>query len=207
MTGVVRGVIGATGTTIAGLAGAFLLASTTAAGTDINQKFTAGDGSTVLITGKGDQPFRQILVTYPDGTTANLTIETYDDGGAVRLTSGVIGTLPMTPSQLKDMGYVLTNAGVPNVVSQDGSSTLPGDLLGNNGRPGGKRINTDLPGVNPTPDELFDKLTGGKNTVLPDGTKVGDNGVRLRPDQGQGQRLDIPANGDKPHETIHFPSK
>ncbi|PJO48249.1 hypothetical protein CWE02_09910 [Brucella pituitosa] len=116
LTGVVRGVIGATGTTIAGPAGAFLLASTTAAGTDINQKFTAGDGSTVLITGKGDQPFRQILVTYPDGTTANLTIQTYDDGGAVRLTSGVIGTLLMTPGQLKDMGYVLTNAGLPNVV-------------------------------------------------------------------------------------------
>lgn len=104
LTGVVRGMISATGVTIAGLAGAFLLASTAAAGTDINQKFTAGDGSTVLITGKGDQPIRQILVTYPDGTTANLTIETYDDGGAVRLTSGTIGTLPMTPSQLKDMG-------------------------------------------------------------------------------------------------------
>ncbi|NKC04963.1 hypothetical protein HED55_22695 [Ochrobactrum haematophilum] len=116
LTGVVRGMISATGVTIAGLAGAFLLTSTTAAGTDINQKFTAGDGSTVLITGKGDQPIRQILVTYPDGTTANLTIETYDDGGAVRLTSGMIGTRPMTPGQLKDMGYVLTNAGIPSVV-------------------------------------------------------------------------------------------
>ncbi|WP_266076760.1 hypothetical protein, partial [Brucella intermedia] len=56
LTGVVLGMISATWVTIAGLAGAFLLASTTAAGTDINQKFTAGDGSTVLITGKGDQP-------------------------------------------------------------------------------------------------------------------------------------------------------
>src|SRR5690606_1279572 len=46
LTGVVRGMISATGVTIAGLAGAFLLASTAAAGTDINQKFTAGDGST-----------------------------------------------------------------------------------------------------------------------------------------------------------------
>jgi len=37
MTGVVRGVVGATGTTVAVLAVAFLLASTTAAGADINQ--------------------------------------------------------------------------------------------------------------------------------------------------------------------------
>lgn len=49
MNSIVRRVIGATGTTIAGLADAFLLASTTEAGTDTDQKFTAGDGSTVLM--------------------------------------------------------------------------------------------------------------------------------------------------------------
>jgi len=80
MTNIVRGIIGATGATVAGLAGAFLLASTTSTGKEINQKFTGSDGSTVLVTGNGDQPKRQILVTYPDGVRASLTIEVYDDG-------------------------------------------------------------------------------------------------------------------------------
>ncbi len=119
LTGVVRGMISATGVTIAGLAGAFLLASTAAAGTDINQKFTAGDGS----TGRPADPTNSRHL--PHGTTANLTIETYDDGGAVRLTSGTIGTLPMTPSQLKDTGYVLTNAGIPSVVISASSNNSP----------------------------------------------------------------------------------
>lgn len=117
LTGVVRGMISATGVTIAALAGAFLLASTTAAGGDINKQFKADDGTSVVLKAKhGDIQGATILVTYPDGTTASLDIEYYGEGGAVRLTSGTIGTLPLTPSQLKDMGYVLTNAGLPNVV-------------------------------------------------------------------------------------------
>ena len=117
LTGVVRGMISATGVTIAALAGAFLLASTTAAGGDINKLFKADDGTSVVLKAKhGDIQGATILVTYPDGTTASLDIEYYGEGGAVRLTSGTIGTLPLTPSQLKDMGYVLTNAGLPNVV-------------------------------------------------------------------------------------------
>jgi hypothetical protein len=119
----------------------------------------------------------------------------------------------MTPSMLSDMRKMLLSAGMPNVVlskSEEPTSQpaqLPGDLLGSNGKPAGKRINTDLPGINPTPDELFDKLTGGKSKTLPDGTKVGDNGVRIRFPKGTGPRIDIPENGSKPHETIHFPSR
>jgi hypothetical protein len=60
-------------------------------------------------------------------------------------------------------------------------------------------------GSNPTSEELFDKLTGARSPTLPDGTRVGPNGVRLRPDAGDGARIDIPANGGKKHETIHFP--
>lgn len=108
------------------------------------------------------------------------------------------------------MQHTLKKVGLSNVVlSESGNSTsqstpLPGDLLGNNGKPGGKRINTDLPGINPTPDELFDKLTGGKSKTLPDGTKVGDNWFDC---DLIGPRIDIPSNGSKPHETIHFPSR
>jgi hypothetical protein len=82
---------------------------------------------------------------------------------------------------------------------------LPEELIGNNPREAGNRSNTDMPGVNPTPEELFDKLTGGRSETLPDGTRKGPNNVRLRPDVGEGPRLNIPANGKKPHETIHFP--
>lgn len=119
LTGVVRGMISATGVTIAGLAGAFLWRRRR------QQERTLIRSSLPETGALGDQPIRQILVTYPDGTTANLTIETYDDGGAVRLTSGTIGTLPMTPSQLKDTGYVLTNAGIPSVVISASSNNSP----------------------------------------------------------------------------------
>ncbi|MEZ2126793.1 colicin E3/pyocin S6 family cytotoxin [Sinorhizobium sp. CB9] len=116
MTGIVRRVIGLTGTTVVALAGVFLLASANSIGQDINQKFSSADGSTVLVTGKSDQPIRQILVTYPDGTRASLTIEVYNDGGVVYLTSGMIGTQPMTPNMLQDMQITLSNSGMPNVV-------------------------------------------------------------------------------------------
>jgi filamentous hemagglutinin len=174
LTGVVKGVIGATGTTVAALAGAFLLASTTAAGTDINQKFTAGDGSTVLVTGRGDQPFRQILVTYPDGTTANLTIETYDDGGAVRLTSGTIGTLPMTPSQLKDMGYALTNAGVPSVVMSTSSNNAPPVTGASPGKETkGRTTQWEKQGGTPEAEKDFNELNPSDVKNYPNGVKVG----------------------------------
>ena len=58
----------------------------------------------------------------------------------------------------------------------------------------------------------FGTLTGGKSGPAPagknypPGTQVGDNGTALRPAKGDaGPRIDIPANGDKPHETLHYP--
>jgi len=58
----------------------------------------------------------------------------------------------------------------------------------------------------------FSTLTGGKSgpapagSTYPPGTQVGDNGVVLRPARGNsGPRIDIPANGAKPHETLHYP--
>ena len=58
----------------------------------------------------------------------------------------------------------------------------------------------------------FDTLTGGKSgpppagSTLPAGSRVGDNGIVLRPGQ-DGSRIDIPANGDKPRETLHYPQQ
>ncbi len=127
MTGVVRGIIGTTGAAVAGLAGVFMLASTTSTGQEINQTFTGSDGSTVLVTGNGDQPRRQILVTYPDGMKASLTVEVYDDGGAIFLTGGTIGNQTMTPGMLSDMQQTLANAGMPNVVLSENTGGKNGD--------------------------------------------------------------------------------
>jgi len=81
---------------------------------------------------------------------------------------------------------------------------LPTGLTGENPRQGsGNRINTDLPGGS---QGVFDGLSGGKSTTQDDGTPVAPNGVRLRPGKdGQGPCIDMPANGSRPHETIHFP--
>jgi RHS repeat-associated protein len=87
---------------------------------------------------------------------------------------------------------------------------LPDGLIGGYPRPGGGRINTTAPSGS-DPDELFGNLTGGQPpTVLPDGTKIGPNGIRLRPGRTlpsgdeKGPRIDIPGKGDKLPETIHW---
>lgn len=58
----------------------------------------------------------------------------------------------------------------------------------------------------------FDTLTGGRSSpppegsTLPDGSRIGDNGIVFRPGkEGEGSRIDIPADGEKPRETLHYP--
>jgi len=41
----------------------------------------------------------------------------------------------------------------------------------------------------------------------PPGGQIGKNGVYGRQAPDGGYRIDIPANGDKPHETLHYPRK
>jgi RHS repeat-associated protein len=91
-----------------------------------------------------------------------------------------------------------------NAVSAEETPELPTGLTGQNPQnSSGKRTNTDLPGNS---QGVFDRLSGGKSTTQPDGTKVAPNGVRLRPGSGgQGPRIDIPGRGSRPPETIHFP--
>jgi len=55
----------------------------------------------------------------------------------------------------------------------------------------------------------FDILTGGQNEPagdrFPPGTLIGPNDITLRPGSGDaGPRIDIPGNGSKPHETLHY---
>lgn len=58
----------------------------------------------------------------------------------------------------------------------------------------------------------FGNLTGGQSgappegSTLPEGSRVGENGIVMRPGaEGKGPRIDIPASGDKPRETLHYP--
>lgn len=88
---------------------------------------------------------------------------------------------------------------------------LPADLVGNNPRDSsGKRTNSDglSSGAGGTgdPKKDFDVLTGGTGKVDPEtGFIKGDNGVQYRPGNGRtGPRIDIPANGAKPPETLHY---
>jgi hypothetical protein len=96
---------------------------------------------------------------------------------------------------------------------------LPEGLVGtrdSGSRQQGNRVNNgQLAPVNGgTGDagEDFNNLTGGKSgpapedSRLPGGSQVGENGVIYRPGtEKSGPRIDIPPNGDKPHETLHYP--
>lgn len=83
---------------------------------------------------------------------------------------------------------------------------LPEDITGHNPRPSsGKTTNTDLP-----PEEfgdVVDRLTGGITQEGEGGVRVCPNGVQIRPEVPgvKGPRIDIPAFGGRPPETIHFP--
>ena len=104
--------------------------------------------------------------------------------------------------------------------SQGEPHPLPGGLVGTQDgktRQQGKRINSGplAPAHGGTGDSEkdFDKLTGGKASPAPtdkgypEGTVIGDNGISHRPATDKsGPRIDIPANGDKPSETLHYPT-
>ncbi len=92
-----------------------------------------------------------------------------------------------------------------DVIHKTDPPPVPEDLYGDNPREGtGKRKNTDKP-ADAFPDAVED-LTGGVLGDEQGGVKVCPNGIRIRPPvQGKGPRIDIPGNGNKPPETIHFP--
>jgi RHS repeat-associated protein len=95
---------------------------------------------------------------------------------------------------------------------------IPGTLVGVQDKKsytkGGRHVSGPLDpkfGGTGNADADFDKLTGGKSKPAPGGlgyppgTLIGDNGVTKRPSgRGKGARIDIPANGSKPVETLHY---
>jgi RHS repeat-associated protein len=117
------------------------------------------------------------------------------------------------------VGAVIIDAAMSG--SGEGSSSLPapGGLVGEQdagSRTQGGRHNSGplAPenGGTGNAEADYETLTGGSSSPAPDGSRlpagsrVGENGVIYRPEAGStGPRIDIPASGDKPHETLHYP--
>jgi RHS repeat-associated protein len=110
------------------------------------------------------------------------------------------------------------SAGAAGAASPSSGPALPTGLVGTqdslSGQQGKRHNSGPLdPSNGGTGDAAsdFGKLTGGKSAPAPKGsnyppgTQVGDNGISLRPEGKLGPRIDIPANGDKPAETLHYP--
>ncbi len=59
-------------------------------------------------------------------------------------------------------------------------------------------------------EQDLDTLTGGTRPAeagdsAPPGSRIGENGIFGRPEnRSSGSSIDIPANGEKPHETLHY---
>ena len=95
---------------------------------------------------------------------------------------------------------------------------LPDDYVGiqddNSGDQGNRHKSGPLSpehGGNGNAKDDFNNLTGNTGMPVPDdstyppGTLIGDNGITLRPEtNGSGPRIDIPSNGSRPHETLHY---
>jgi hypothetical protein len=110
--------------------------------------------------------------------------------------------------------------GAPSTSGENSVPGLPDTIVGvqdNKAGQQGKRHNSGplAPehGGTGNAEQDFGTLTGGKAKPAPEGsnyppgTSVGENGISLRPGQGKvGPRIDIPASGTKPAETLHYPS-
>jgi RHS repeat-associated protein len=99
-----------------------------------------------------------------------------------------------------------------NQIEGDDVPPLPEDYVGDNptadsGK--GKRKNSSAPAERFP--ELIEELTNWKvkdGTGKSEGQKICPNGVRVRPDTGEGTRIDVPKvheDHERMHETIHFP--
>lgn len=113
-----------------------------------------------------------------------------------------------------------TAAGSSSTDSGTNVPSLPSDLVGDQSDPragpnkGGNRHTsgplTPENGGTGDYDRDLETLTGGTRPwqpgdKAPPGTQVGQNGIFGRPQNSSGGKsIDIPANGDKPHETLHY---
>ncbi len=107
-----------------------------------------------------------------------------------------------------------------NAYNESSSPDLPIDIVGDQSDPragpnksGNKHTSGPLTpengGVGDFETDLGtlagDTRPAGAGDSAPEGSLVGENGVFGRPEnKSGGASIDIPANGDKPHETLHY---
>ncbi|WP_440055935.1 RHS repeat-associated core domain-containing protein [Pseudoalteromonas sp. T1lg65] len=100
------------------------------------------------------------------------------------VTVGVLGYLAQSADSTQEMMGAYNESAAPD---------LPTDLVGDQGdsRAG--------------PNKSGNRHTSGPGDSAPPGSLIGENGVFGRPENSSGgASIDIPANGDKPHETLHY---
>ncbi len=149
------------------------------------------------------------------------------DGREVRCSSNTCsiesktGTVVEGVVDALTIAVIYTDRWIQNAMAEGtgDSPAAPGELVGEqdagSGGQGGRHNSGPLSGENGGTGDAgtdFGNLTGGvsgpapEGSRLPPGSQVGENGVIYRPDtDSSGPRIDIPASGDKPHETLHYP--
>ena len=132
---------------------------------------------------------------------------------------GVVITVVVAAKAANDTAKILQNSSSNSSGSEGGQSggkspPVPDKLVGTvddkSGQQGDRVNNGPLaPGNGGSGDAAkdFGKLTGGKTGESSKYPGVrGENGIGMRPGkEGEGPRIDIPANGNKPAETLHYP--
>ena len=140
--------------------------------------------------------------------------------GPVGCAVGVAVTIAVGAKALSDTAKIVQSTSSNSSSSGSGQQggdkapSVPDKLVGTvddkSGQQGGRVNNGPLaPDNGGTGDAAkdFGKLTGGKigESGKYPGVR-GENGIGMRPGkEGEGPRIDIPANGNKPAETLHYP--
>ncbi|MEN3931796.1 hemagglutinin repeat-containing protein [Microvirga sp. W0021] len=166
-----------------------------------------------------------LTIKRTDGSTQSINLTATTIGGAQEEYSVLSGTItypngtsrPMTQAEAiaAAQGIVGATSGAWSVNNADQNSVpekLVGTIDSKSSTQGKRQNNGPLDpknGGSGDPQKDFDLLTGGKSepapATYPPGSKIGPNGIVYRPGQnGSGPRIDIPANGLKPHETLHY---
>jgi RHS repeat-associated protein len=123
--------------------------------------------------------------------------------------------------KIKNLIFNESNEGKKDEAApKEGAKELPDVLVGEQDKLSGQRGKRHVSGPlapehggTGNAEQDFETLAGGKGkpapvgSNYPPGTVVGESGVALRPGKGDvGPRIDIPAKGSKPAETLHYPS-